>query len=176
MVAKSCKFITAFAVLSLTGCATLFSGTRDTITVDSTPQGATVLIDGLEMGRTPATFPLKRPGLGTKTVELRMAGYETRRFELQSDFNLVSILNLTNPLAWGVDVLTGSIKKYDPKNYSITMQRSRTSMAEQLRVDHVVMTYELPTDAEGKFIIPAGAEGKKVAVVDVVTGEAIILQ
>ncbi len=176
MVTRSCRLVTAFAVLSLTGCATLFSGSKDTVSIDSTPQGATVLIDGIEMGRTPVSFPLKRPGLGTKTVELRMNGYETRRFDLQSEFNLVSVLNFTNPLGWGIDVLTGSIKKYDPKNYSITMQRSRAGLAEKLRVDHVVATYELPTDAVGKFIIPEGAEGKKVAVVDVLTGEAIILQ
>ena len=168
--------VIALAALSLGGCATLFTGTRDTITIDSNPSGASVLIDGIEMGRTPATFPLKRPGLGSKTVMLRMEGYEPRTFELQSDFNLVSVLNLTNPLAWGVDILTGAVKTYSPKNYTITMERSRRAMAQEFGVDEVVLLGELTTNLMGEIVIPAELEGKEIAVVDPVLQQVVILR
>lgn len=168
--------VIALTAFSLSGCATLFSGTKDTLTIDSNPSGASVLIDGIEMGRTPATFPLKRPGLGSKTVMLRLEGYEPRTFELQTDFNLVSILNLTNVVAWGVDILTGAVKTYSPKNYTITMERSRRAMADELGVDEVVLLGELTTNLTGDIVIPEELKGKEIAVVDPLLQQVVILR
>ena len=53
----------AFLVFLLAGCATLFSGTEETITFNSEPSGAAVVIDGLTVGHTPLTIEVDRPGL-----------------------------------------------------------------------------------------------------------------
>ncbi|HEX8322090.1 PEGA domain-containing protein [Longimicrobium sp.] len=157
--------------LALNACATLFTGTKDTINFNSNPAGATVLIDGIEVGKTPITVPVKR-SLSGKTVILRMAGYQDRTFELSQEFNVVSVLNLASILGWGIDAATGSIMKYDRKDYQMDLER-RTSMAQQLGVQHVVLMDELARDAEGNSIIPQ-VFGGSIAIVDTQTQQVIV--
>ncbi|MBS1493783.1 MAG: PEGA domain-containing protein [Bacteroidetes bacterium] len=57
------QFILAVLVLSFTvysGCATLFSGSNSEITLDSEPQGAKVLVNGVNEGSTPLKIKLKK--------------------------------------------------------------------------------------------------------------------
>lgn len=157
--------------LSLNACATLFTGTKDTINFNSNPAGATVLIDGLEVGRTPVTVPVKRSMSG-KTVILRMNGYADRSFELSQEFNVISVLNLASVLGWGIDAVTGSIMKYDRKDYQIDMER-RTSMAAELGVQHVVLMSELAQDADGSAILPR-TFGGSIAIIDAQTQQVIV--
>jgi hypothetical protein len=123
----------------LTSCATIFTGTKDVISFDSEPKGAMVYIDGLEVCRTPCRTPVKR-SLEGKQVELSLDGYETRVILLDTKFNLVSVLNLGNILGWGIDALTGTIMRYDRKNYKVELQKSKRvsyyfENAEKIEVD-----------------------------------------
>lgn len=163
-------------LLSSSGCATLFSGSKESVSINSDPSGATILIDGIEMGRTPATLHVRRAGLGSKTVTLRMPGYQDRSFVLQSTFNAVSLVNVFFWPGFIVDALTGSITKYDPKTYTTTMDRERNAMAEKLGVDHIVYVGELASDITGNLIVPAGAEGLSIAVVDPLLRQAVLLR
>jgi len=171
--------LSGFAVVllsaGLVGCATLFTGTRDNVTISSNPAGALVLVDGLEMGRTPATIPIKR-GFGDKVVTLRMEGQADRTFELQSTFNVATLVNIFFWPGFIVDAATGAMMKYSPVAYNVTMDPVRTGMARTLGVDHVVLLAELPTDAAGRFVIPEGADGLKIAVLDPLAQQAIILK
>lgn len=116
-----------FAVATiLTSCATIFTGTRDTISFNSTPSGATIYKDGIELCKTPCTVPLKRK-LGESSVEFKLDGYETRLIILDKTFNPVSIINLGSIFGWGIDALTGSIVKYDRKSYDIKLSKDRTT-------------------------------------------------
>jgi hypothetical protein len=108
----------------LTSCATLFTGTKDVISFDSEPKGAMVYIDGLEVCRTPCRTPVKR-SLDGKQVELSLDGYETRVILLDTKFNLVAALNLGNIFGWGIDALTGTIMRYDRKNYKVELEKSK---------------------------------------------------
>jgi hypothetical protein len=123
----------------LTSCATIFTGTKDVISFDSEPKGDMVYIDGLEVCRTPCRTPVKR-SLEGKQVELSLDGYETRVILLDTKFNLVSVLNLGNILGWGIDALTGTIMRYDRKNYKVELQKSKRvsyyfENAEKIEVD-----------------------------------------
>lgn len=109
-------------MLMTQSCATLFTGTRDSIVINSNVKGAKVQIDGIDQGTTGSTFQVKR-SLNDKMVTIKAEGYETKTFPLQSSFNVVSILNFTNPLGWAVDLLTGAAKKYDPKAYNIELEK-----------------------------------------------------
>ena len=129
--------------LLLSSCATIFTGTSDTIMIDSEPEGARVLINGIEQGRTPATVNVKRK-LGETFVELRLDGYENRTFVLGQEFNNVSIINLLCLLCWGVDAATGAIKKYNPNGYEMTLERGSTG----LNID------ELPVREDGSIVVP----------------------
>lgn len=107
------------------GCATIFSGTSDRITIESEPPGAKIRIDGLDRGRTPATIKVKRPGLAVNVVTLLLDGYENRTFVLQKRFNAVSVLNLVCPLCWLIDVATGAVFKDDLRMYEIELDPKR---------------------------------------------------
>lgn len=111
----------------LYSCATILSGTTDSVTINSIPEGATIIIDGIDYGKTPATIVLKRPGLNDKIVVLKLEGYEDRTFTLQKEFNTVAILNLGSIFGWAIDILTGSINKYNPVNYKFELKKSKSS-------------------------------------------------
>ena len=50
------------------GCATLLTGTSDDISFASNPSGADIMVNGLKVGKTPATIKIKRPGFGEKEI------------------------------------------------------------------------------------------------------------
>jgi hypothetical protein len=114
--------------LSMTSCATLFTGTKDRITFNSTPDGATIYKDGVEQCKTPCTVRVKR-SLNDTDVEYKLDGYETRLITLSKEFNVVSIINLGNLFGWGIDALSGAVMKYDNKVYDIKLSKNnKTSM------------------------------------------------
>jgi len=126
---KSKLLILAIAsTFLMTSCATIFTGTKDTIRFESNPQGAKVYIDGLEVCKTPCTTLVKR-SLTNKLAEIKLDGYETRVITLDRKFNVVSIINFGSLIGWGIDAATGSLMKYDRKGYEIELEKvNKTSL------------------------------------------------
>ncbi|GAB3037128.1 PEGA domain-containing protein [Spirosoma pulveris] len=114
----------AISLLSLQSCATLFTGTKDTIHFESQPSGAKVQIQGLDVGRTPVDVPVTR-SIAARTVTMNLDGYHPRTFDLTKEFNAVSVLNLFGILGWGIDVATGAVMKYDQKAYSMELEKKK---------------------------------------------------
>ena len=120
---KKFKGFFLFAVvIFFSSCATLFTGTSDRIWFDSNPQGARVIINGIEVCRTPCDTRVRR-SISGQDVEIRLDGYMTRIITLDQAFNVVSVLNFGNVIGWGIDVLTGSIMRYDRRQYNIELER-----------------------------------------------------
>ncbi|MBR8704180.1 MULTISPECIES: PEGA domain-containing protein [Porphyromonas] len=113
-----CALIMAFG---LSSCATIFTGTKDTLTFNTNPSGVDVYIDGIKICTTPCTTPVKR-SLSEQDVEFRLDGYKTQIITLDREFNVVSILNIGGLLGWVVDAATGAIFKYDRKVYDVDME------------------------------------------------------
>ncbi len=118
------KALFALTVVSLvaTSCATLFTGTRDSITFNTSVPGAKILIDGAELCTTPCTERISRK-LGETEVQVKLDGYETKLIRLDKSFNVVSVLNLGNLLGWGIDVISGAVMPYGKKSYDIQMTK-----------------------------------------------------
>ncbi len=116
--------ILVFSLFLLSSCATIFTGTKDTIGFSTNPQGATVYLNGLEVCKTPCKVNVKRSLLG-QDVEIRLKGYNTRVFTLDSEFNVVSVVNLGNLFGWAIDVATGAITKYTRKHYDLDLEESQ---------------------------------------------------
>ena len=76
------------ASLLMTSCATVFTGTKDRITFNSTPTGATIYKDGVEQCKTPCTIRVKR-SIGDTDIEYKLDGYETRLNTPDKEFNIV---------------------------------------------------------------------------------------
>lgn len=112
-----------------TSCATIFTGTKDRLTFESTPSGAKVYIDGIQVCKTPCHLDVKR-NISDKMVEFKLDGYETRVVTLDKEFNAVTILNVFNGLiGFAIDLGTGSIMKYGRKVYQIELDKNKVAVA-----------------------------------------------
>ena len=131
-----------FTAFVFTSCATILSGTSDEIYFSSDPKGADIMIDGLKVGKTPATVSIKRPGLGNKEVTLKLDGYQDRTFMLQKEFNVMAICNLGGIPGWVIDILTGAVMKYSKKNYDLDLDPKAFNLN------------ELEKDQLGRYIVP----------------------
>jgi uncharacterized protein YceK len=129
-------FILLIVPFIVSSCATVFTGTRDTISFNSTPEGAMVYKDGLELCKTPCRIPIKR-SLNDVDIEFKLDGYETRLFTLDKEFNIVSVINLGNLLGWAIDAATGSIMKYDRKSYELELKQKNLSALENPKEIHI---------------------------------------
>ncbi|MDD2284171.1 MAG: PEGA domain-containing protein [Paludibacter sp.] len=121
-------------MLFMTSCATLFTGTKDRITFNTNPSGATIYIDGVEQCKTPCTMKVKR-NIGDTDVEFKLDGYETKLITLSKEFNVVSVINLGNLLGWGIDAISGAVMKYDRKTYDITLENKTTSQINPAKIN-----------------------------------------
>jgi hypothetical protein len=110
--------------LSLSSCATIFTGSRQSVYIESKPEGARIIVDGIDRGVTPAMVRLKK-GFEGQTVVLRKDGYETKYINPPTTFNAVAVLNLFNILFWAIDVATGAMMKYDPNFVEVTLEPER---------------------------------------------------
>ena len=105
--------------LFLQSCATLFSGTKDQINIQSQPSGAKVEVGGVYVGTTPCVVTMKRKNDGF--IILKKEGYRDKTATLQKSFNAISILNLTDIVGWVIDLSTGAINKFEPTSYNFEL-------------------------------------------------------
>jgi hypothetical protein len=127
------KSLCCLVLLASTGCASIVSETRQTISFGSEPEGADVVVkdengETVFRSRTPASTSLAK-GDGyfdgmDYTCEFSRAGYETRTETLQSSMNgwywgnflfggLIGFL--------AVDPATGAMWKYAPPRVDVTL-------------------------------------------------------
>ena len=139
---KVVLMMVVFTAFIFTSCATILSGTSDEITFNSDPGGASIMLDGLKLGKTPATVSIKRPGFGNKEITLKLDGYEDRTFMLQKGFNTMAICNLASWPGWIIDVVTGTIMKYSKTNYNVDLDPKAFNLN------------ELEKDQLGRYIVP----------------------
>lgn len=109
------------ASLTLLSCASIFTGTSDSVSFNSTPSGAQVLINGVQVGVTPLTTSVAKSE--STTVVLRKDGYTDYQFVLQTSME---------PWFWGniilggligslTDFATGAANRYEPNSYFTTL-------------------------------------------------------
>lgn len=106
--------------LGFSSCATILTGSRQTVKVATFPPGADVYVEGEKMGQTPTEITLKK-GFNPESVVVKKEGFENKNLPLNTTFNPVAILNLFGLIGWGIDAATGSMMKYDKKFYEVTL-------------------------------------------------------
>jgi hypothetical protein len=112
------------AQLTVSSCATVFTGSRQTVTIDSNVEGASVQVAGMNYGTTPATVRLKK-GFNGETVIVKKEGYKTAVLQPPTTFNPVSVINLFNVLFWAIDIATGAIMKYDTNYFEVQLEKDK---------------------------------------------------
>lgn len=118
---KKLLILTMTGVLLLTtSCASIFTGAKRNVLFETDPSGAKVFVNGFEKGTTPVQIKVK----ADDRVDFRLDNYRERVVVMDSKFNLVSILNGISIIGWGVDALTGSLKRVDTKYVKVTLEKS----------------------------------------------------
>ncbi len=107
-------FFACVSTLS-TGCSTLLNGTTQRLTVSTTPQGATVLVDGQMVGNTPCAVVLRRAR--DYTLVLRKDGYDELSYPLSRVPSRATLGNiwLVGLFGLAVDGMSGANYKFAPE-------------------------------------------------------------
>jgi hypothetical protein len=102
-----------FASLVLTGCATVFKGGEQSVPINSNPQGAEIIIDGISYGTTPQIVRLEVQR--SYDVTLRQGDQErtvTLRNRVGTTWVVLDVIGLLIPLL--VDASTGDWYELTP--------------------------------------------------------------
>lgn len=116
-------------VLIVQGCATIVSGRDQEVTFQSTPDGATVKVNGRPLGKTPLTINIKRAEGQTLTFERE--GYKPMTTELTTSLepwfwgNL--IFGLDGLFSSTTDKVTGAMDEYSPSQYFVSLTPTGSS-------------------------------------------------
>ncbi len=110
------------AVLMLSACGTVLSGSNQNIRFDSNLKGVRIFVDGMEICKTPCVYPLERKS-GSVVVVAKKKGYEDKQIILRSGLNGASVLNLVFWPCWLTDVATGGIWQYSHNGFYVEMEK-----------------------------------------------------
>jgi hypothetical protein len=112
------KKILFIAVILLSGCSSIVSGTSQTLTINTSPEGAdcAVVREGRVIGRvspTPSSIVVQK----TKhdiTVECTKAGYQKATYYNKSDVEGATFGNIVlgGGIGWAIDSASGADNKY----------------------------------------------------------------
>lgn len=116
--------ILLFVGLIFQSCGTLFTPTRQSIIFTGMPETA-IYDNGKKLGEIKedgaTTLKIKKK-ISKKVLTAKKEGYKNEYIILYTTLNPVSIINLTNILAWGIDLGTGKCCKYDEDIVNIEME------------------------------------------------------
>ncbi|MBN1633247.1 MAG: PEGA domain-containing protein [Ignavibacteria bacterium] len=105
------------------GCATIFTGSKETIEFTSEPSGAEVMINNAKEGFTPLKATLKK---GQEyVVEISKEGYSKKTYRLSYSVNAGwLILDIAAGLIGViVDAITGNWYDYDINHYKTVLEK-----------------------------------------------------
>lgn len=131
-----------------TGCASIVDGKYQTISFSTNPEGATVTLNGQQVGKTPVTLPVQRmsgPGILRFTKE----GYKDSEVIMHSSLNTWFLGNFIfgGLLGSTTDAVTGAMHEYQPGSYMATLTPTEAAVTlsglsnKQKVVSFIVVTY-----------------------------------
>lgn len=123
------KFLLLPLVL-LSACGTIFSGTQQSITINSNISDAKVYINGMPVCSTPCAVDVKR-SQSNVFIMLKKDGYENVTSVLSSQINPVSIINLSSLYSWTTDFLSNGVWRYSPDAVYIEMEKTNMTKAQR---------------------------------------------
>lgn len=103
--------------LLLTGCATVFGPSKDTISINSPDSATKILVDGEYAGTGNVRYPVPRGK--TVTITALKAGCAPQVVMTDKSMTGLAWLNIFFWPGFIVDAVTGSIQKADPTTYTV---------------------------------------------------------
>jgi hypothetical protein len=116
-------------VIQLSGCATIFNGTKSTIYVRSEEPDTSIYIDEIYIGKNTGSYNVSKKG--DHYITVRKEGCEERRIEMNQTFDPVSLLGIL--IDFGIismlivdGAATGAITDFDQKSYVLSPDCPKT--------------------------------------------------
>jgi hypothetical protein len=116
--------VSSLSLLLLTSCATILTGSSRKVLLESNPSGAVVYVNGMERGITPTLIKLK----ADDRLDFRLRDYKDKVVVVDSRFNLVAIINGVSLVGWGIDALTGSLRRVKTKYIKVDMDAAALAL------------------------------------------------
>ena len=118
------------ALVFVSGCATIVSGTEQYLTFQSTPEGAVVKLNGIKIGTTPLNTKIKKGN--DQTLSFEKEGYKTFTTILGTEQDGMFWGNIIfgGLLGSTTDSVSGAAYEYAPDQYIITLQPENTALIE----------------------------------------------
>jgi len=112
----------ALGVFTLGGCASIMSGTKQTVSFQSTPEGATVTVSGRVLGKTPMSISLEKQK--NQSIAFSMDGYKpiTMQLTTQMDSWFWGNIVFGGFIGSTTDGASGAVHMYSPSQYYVTLQ------------------------------------------------------
>jgi hypothetical protein len=144
---KGLALALTLGVLS-SGCASIMSGNKQTMSFQSTPEGVTVSVNGRVLGKTPVSISMEKKK--DQTVIFSRDGFKPVTMQLTTQLDAWFWGNIVfgGPIGSTVDAINGSVHMYSPSQYYVTLQPDvkgadgKTSLSPEHRIkDFVVFNY-----------------------------------
>jgi len=141
--------------LLLTSCATIISGSKNKVMIQSVPSGANIKIDEKDYGKTPLEVKLKSKKNHILVLELE--NYKTSETYITSKFNNQALWSLLGfpaitAISFAIDGCTGAMYKIDPQYYIITLEKQKR----QNKVQETIVSKGDETIKENTYKISTG--------------------
>ncbi|MCG2811722.1 MAG: PEGA domain-containing protein [Candidatus Aminicenantes bacterium] len=122
---KTISVLCLISFLFMTGCATLFKGTSENVSMNASPVRAEVFINGQNMGETP--LQLKLESKKNYAIEFRAEGYQPRIYNISSKVGagwiILDVLGGLIPVI--IDAATGAWYKLDQNNINAVLEKQQ---------------------------------------------------
>lgn len=117
-------------LLGAAGCASIVSGTTQTVSFHSNPEGATVMVDGTTLGKTPLSMSLKKGKY--RSVSFEKEGYKKLVLPMESrtDGWFWGNIVLGGLLGSTTDGVSGAAHEYSPGQYMVSLEPLHASRME----------------------------------------------
>ncbi|WP_291370384.1 MULTISPECIES: hypothetical protein [unclassified Acinetobacter] len=146
------------ALMTFTGCASIFSGSTQTLTFKSVPESANITItnksgEKIHTGSTPATVTLKRGNGFFKPAGYEVAfskeGFQTKKIQVTASVNGWYIGNIIFGGLLGlliIDPATGAMYTLSPKDVNAVLETQQSAKVKGLQSLTVMLVQDIPTE------------------------------
>ncbi len=109
----------------VSSCASIVSGSKQMVTINSTPSCADVTVDSQYVGQTPLKVNLRRGSDHVICIELD--GYEPYEVICTREINgwVIGNIFLGGPLGLVIDMVTGSVYRLSPEQVGTVLREQR---------------------------------------------------
>lgn len=132
----------------LSSCATIVSGSEQRVRINSNPSSALILIDEIEVGKTPFEIKLERKR--EHHVMIKLDGYKLYETRFTKKFNAWYLGNILfgGIIGLVIDPITGAIYNLSPKTLQANLENEAVVVNSSRNNLYIAVSLEIDPDWE----------------------------